>query len=88
MVTDQKKHELFANGLALILPSFQPHALDPSDNITPGVIELARNGGYALLEFDGPTKALPLCFEVKEYWLHLRPAIRELWLACYRSGNE
>jgi len=72
-------HEQFATLLALVLPDPTPHRMDISENITPGVLDLARRGAYAKLG-DGVE---PYVFQAPEYWLHLRPAILELWRACY-----
>lgn len=72
-------HEQFAIGLALILPDPTPHRMSPGINITPEVLANALDGAYARLG-DGNE---PYVFYSPDYWLHLRPAILELWRACY-----
>lgn len=80
MQVTQEQHDAFANGLALILPDPTPHAMSHGkDNITPGVLAKARAGAYAELG-DGRE---PYAFYSPDYWAHLRPAILELWRACY-----
>ena len=79
MQVTQEQHEAFANGLALILPNPTKHAMTIHGNITPAVLANARAGAYADLG-DGRE---PYAFYAHEYWLHLRPAILELWRACY-----
>lgn len=78
MQVTQEQHDAFANGLALILPP-TPHKMGYGIDITPGVLANARAGAYADLG-DGRE---PYAFYAHDYWLHLRPAILELWRAIY-----
>ena len=77
---DQEKHDLFANGLALILPR---NTVNPGTWI--GTIQQAREGRYSA---DVHEWVMDYPYTSKRQWKEQIPAVEALWLACYQPGNE
>ena len=83
-MTRQERHDLFASGLALILPENVPHQNAPNrQNLTPGILHSARAGYYATCGSGG---GWPYYFTADIYCGHLLPVVKELWRACYLDG--
>ena len=85
-MTPQERHDMFAAGLALILPGEVPHQnrVD-GQNLTPEVLHAARLGNYASCGPHG--SGWPFYFTADVYCGHLLPAVIELWRACYHDGQ-
>ena len=78
----QERHDMFAGGLALILPDPVPHRID-GRNLTPEILDGTRKGHYCDMVSKG---RYPYYFTAPHYCGHLLPVVEELWRACYLDG--